>query len=141
MNRTIEVLGPARGPRMRGVSRLCAYNPIMVAEMTSQPFFIPAVIFAALSVPLVLGLVPPNRFFGVRTRRTLSSPDLWRRTNRVAGWAVLAASAVYLEVARARPYIRTAPDDLRVWLVHLAAFAGPLVAALYVAARYAKKPV
>jgi uncharacterized membrane protein len=107
--------------------------------MRSQPFFIPAVIFVVISVPLVLGIVPPNRIYGVRTRRSLSSPEVWRRTNRVAGWGVLAASVFYLEVTRSYPYIPAARDFYKVLLIHIAAWAGPLVAALVIAVRYSKK--
>lgn len=120
-------------------SRGWAHRPILVPAMTSQPFFIPAVIFIVLSVPLVLGLMPPNRFFGVRTRRTLALPKVWYRANRVAGWAVMAASAIYLEVARTYPYVATAPNNFQVFLVHLAAWVGPLVVALVLAAHSAKK--
>lgn len=111
----------------------------MMPAMTSQPFFIPAVIFAVLSVPLVLGLVPRNRFYGVRTRRTMSSPEVWLKANKVAGWAVLASSAIYLEVARAHPYVATARDDFNVFLIHLVAWAGTLAVAVFVAARVAGK--
>lgn len=111
----------------------------MVPAMASQPFSIPAVIFIVLSVPLVLGLMPPNRFYGVRTRRTLSSRAVWYRANRVAGWGVMAASAFYLEVTRSHPYVPAAPDFYKVFLLHLAAFVGPLVLALVLAARSARK--
>jgi hypothetical protein len=40
--------------------------------MSSQPFFVPAVIIFVVSLPLVLGLVPRNRIYGIRTRKTLS---------------------------------------------------------------------
>ena len=107
--------------------------------MVHQPFFIPAVIFIVLSVPLILGMVPPNPVYGVRTRRTLSSRSVWLRANRVAGWAVLMASVIYLEVARADPWARNAPDNFRVFLVHLAAWVLPLVGALVLASRSSKK--
>ena len=107
--------------------------------MTHQPFFIPAVIFVVLALPLVAGVVPPNRIYGVRTRVTLGSPAVWRRANRVAGVGVILASAVYLEVARIRPYSPAAPDDFGTFLLHLVAFAVPLVAALIFAARAAAR--
>jgi uncharacterized membrane protein len=34
----------------------------------------------------VFGKVTPNFFIGVRTPWTLASPEVWRRTNRMAGW-------------------------------------------------------
>jgi uncharacterized membrane protein len=96
----------------------------------SQPFFVPSVIFIVISIPLVLRLIPPNRFYGVRTRHTLASREGWYAANRFAGMILIVAGAVYLEVARLFPYTRGAPDDFRVWLIHLAAFVLPLAVVL-----------
>jgi hypothetical protein len=41
--------------------------------MNERPFLIPALLIAAAAVPLLLGLVPRNRLYGVRTPRTLSA--------------------------------------------------------------------
>jgi len=40
--------------------------------------------------------VPPNPYFGVRTRATLECPDTWRVANRVGGRAMMAAGALTL---------------------------------------------
>lgn len=40
-------------------------------------------------VPMALGLVPPNRLYGYRTRKTLSSEAVWYRANRAAGWSLV----------------------------------------------------
>ena len=47
-----------------------------------------------LSVPMILGQVPPNGAYGFRTPKTLSSPDIWYPANRAAGWFMLAAMVV-----------------------------------------------
>jgi uncharacterized membrane protein len=47
-----------------------------------------------LSAPLVLRLVPPNRLYGFRTRKTLSSPEIWYPANVFAGYALMLAAAV-----------------------------------------------
>ncbi len=99
--------------------------------MRSQPFFIPSVIFIVISVPIVLGMVPRNRIYGVRTRRTISSDEIWYPANRHGGIAIALASAVYLLVARIVPYHEGAPGDFGVFLVHLTAWVGPLVLALF----------
>jgi uncharacterized membrane protein len=52
-----------------------------------------AVIFI-LCIPLVLKLVPPNRLYGFRTRKTLSSPEIWYPANVFAGYALMLAAAV-----------------------------------------------
>jgi len=41
------------------------------------------------SVPLVLEKVPPNRYFGFRTKQTLNDATVWYRVNRTAGWSFL----------------------------------------------------
>ena len=106
--------------------------------MPEQPFAIPAVALFILAIPLVLGLIPRNRFYGMRTARTLSDERAWYAANRVAGIAVMAASAVYGAVAVVWPYDRSATDSFSTWAVHLAAFVVPIVVGLSVAARYAR---
>jgi len=58
----------------------------------SIPFLIACAVIAAVSVPLILRAVPPNRWYGFRTTRTLSNEKLWFRANHFAGWAFLAAA-------------------------------------------------
>jgi SdpI/YhfL family protein len=41
-----------------------------------------AVVFG---IPMALGLIPPNRFYGYRARTTLSSVHVWYRANCVFG--------------------------------------------------------
>ena len=51
------------------------------------------ILLAALSIPLILGHVPPNHWYGFRTSKTLSSAKLWRAANQYAGWCLLATGA------------------------------------------------
>lgn len=95
--------------------------------MFAQPFFIPAVIFLLISLPLIFGLIPPNRFYGVRTRETFANPEVWYRTNRVAGGAFVVSSLLYLLVAAFFPSNVAGQTDFGRWLVHLLVFAGSLV--------------
>lgn len=46
-------------------------------------------LLVAVSLPLVFGLVPLNRWYGYRTPRSMSSLAQWRRLNRIAGLAVI----------------------------------------------------
>jgi uncharacterized membrane protein len=48
--------------------------------------------------PMALGLVPPNQFCGFRTRKTLSSPEVWHPANRVCGWSLVIAGIVAIAV-------------------------------------------
>ena len=60
----------------------------------TTPFLAACVVIALLSVPLILKVVPPNRWYGIRTARTLSNNELWFSANRFAGWAFLMAASV-----------------------------------------------
>ena len=51
------------------------------------------ILLAALSIPLILGHVPPNHWNGFRTSKTLRSAKLWRAANHYAGWCLLATGA------------------------------------------------
>ena len=42
-----------------------------------------------VSVPLVLGKVPPNRWYGIRFPACYRSEENWYRINRVGGWIVI----------------------------------------------------
>ena len=54
---------------------------------------LPALTFA-LGIPLVLKLVPPNRFYGFRTTTSYSSADAWYQINFATGIALVAAGVV-----------------------------------------------
>jgi len=103
--------------------------------MSSQPFFVPAVIILVVSLPLILGLIPRNRVYGIRTRKALSDDRTWYSVNRFGGGMILAASVFYLIVALISPYSGAA---LLAWPLHLAGFAGPLLVSALVIARYAR---
>jgi len=45
-------------------------------------FAFAGLLLIVLSIPLLLGKVPPNWFYGVRTKKTLSSKDIWYKANK-----------------------------------------------------------
>jgi len=98
--------------------------------MLNQPFFIPAVLFVLLSLPLIFGLIPRQWAIGVRTPKTLSDDKTWFQANRFGGWVLMSASLVYLAIAWALPCLAPCGVNFTQWLVHLAAFGLPLLAAL-----------
>lgn len=51
------------------------------------------IVLAGISVPMILGLVPPNGVYGFRTAVTRSSPDVWYAANTFLGWGMLLAAA------------------------------------------------
>ena len=101
--------------------------------MREHPFLIPSVIFLLISIPLILGLVPPNRGYGIRTPKTMSEPRLWYSANRFGGWALLVSSLIYLALTLVSP---SAEKNFSVWLIHLVTFAIPLLASLILIRRF-----
>lgn len=107
--------------------------------MTSQPFAVPTLLFFIASVPLVFDFIPRNRFYGIRTALTLSDDKIWYAVNRVAAAAIMTGSLVYAVVAVILPYDKLARDNFKVFGIHLAAFAIPIVMGLLLARRTAKR--
>jgi hypothetical protein len=54
---------------------------VVIALMVLGGFFV-----SALGLPLALGKVRPNPWYGFRTPRTLSDERVWYPTNRITGW-------------------------------------------------------
>ena len=46
------------------------------------------------AIPLILGIVPPNPYYGWPARRSASRPELWAQVNRFLGWAVVVAVVI-----------------------------------------------
>jgi uncharacterized membrane protein len=53
-----------------------------------------ALVNIAVSIPLVMRKVRPNLFYGFRTRKTLSDPNIWYEANAVGGQALITASTI-----------------------------------------------
>jgi uncharacterized membrane protein len=64
------------------------------ADRYRSQLFASCILLAAISVPLILRLVPPNGTYGFRTRMTSSSPEIWYAANAFMGWALLVSSIV-----------------------------------------------
>jgi uncharacterized membrane protein len=48
-------------------------------------FSMVGVLYIGLGIPLLQGRIPPNRFYGSRTKKTLSDERIWYAVNRVTG--------------------------------------------------------
>lgn len=81
-----------------------------------------AVAVVGLAAPLRRGLVPPNRWYGVRTRRALSSEPHWYVLNRV-GARQLDWYALALAITGIAALFLRRPDGLGFW----ALLAAPVV--------------
>jgi uncharacterized membrane protein len=106
--------------------------------MTRQPFFVPAFLIFIAAIPLVLGRIPRNRVYGIRTLKTLSDERVWYRSNRFGGWAFLFSGMIYLLVATSYPTLGPMDANFSRWLLHLGAFALPLIVSVILTIRYTR---
>ena len=105
--------------------------------MDNSPFFIPSVILIIIAIPLVIGRIPRNRFYGVRTCKTLSDDGTWYAANRFGGWLFIASSLIYLGIAFSVPY-STDSTSLN-WWAHITGLLLPLAISIFVIHLYTKK--
>jgi uncharacterized membrane protein len=60
-------------------------------------FVISGLVLAAVSVPLILGRIPPNGLYGFRVRKTMEHPEIWYPVNTFGGkWLLLASLVLVL---------------------------------------------
>lgn len=55
-----------------------------------------ALLNIGVSIPLVLGKVPPNKLYGFRTRKTLGNRDIWYQANYTGGQNMIIATLIAL---------------------------------------------
>lgn len=69
--------------------------PLVAPEIALLSVYLAVGILVSLiGLPLYFGKVPPNRFYGFRTQRTLRDPEAWYPVNRIAGgWLVVTGAA------------------------------------------------
>jgi len=95
-------------------------------------FLVPCGVIAALSIPLMLNLVPPNNIYGFRTEQTLSNSGLWFRANRFAGCALFLAAATSAAILVSYPEYSSG-------LAGLAVFVTPVFIALATSFAYVRR--
>jgi uncharacterized membrane protein len=67
---------------------------MMSITATSLMFGLVGLLFIGLSIPLMQGRVPPNRYYGFRTAKTLSDAKIWYEVNRISGNDLFLGGAV-----------------------------------------------
>ncbi len=69
----------------------------------------------SLSVPLILRKVPPNPFYGLRTKATFSSHRVWYAANRIARIWLAIAGIVWLGAGLLSPTLVGSQQDALPW--------------------------
>jgi uncharacterized membrane protein len=107
--------------------------------MTTQPFLIPSILILIASIPLVIGIVPRNRVYGIRTCKTLSDDSIWYPANKFGGWALIISCLFYLLLSALMPYNKTQQDTFSIWTIHFIGFLLPLIAGIVITLLYVRK--
>ena len=78
------------------------------------------------AIPLMLGIVPPNPYYGWPTRSSRSKPELWTQVNKFLGRAVVVAVviAVFLLMYYNGTWLRSAFVQLLFVIVVIGIVAG-----------------
>ena len=63
-----------------------------------------SLLMIGLAVPLILGRIKPNHWYGLRIPLTLNNPGIWYPANRYAGWLLLIYGLVLLVVSLVLPF-------------------------------------
>jgi hypothetical protein len=66
----------------------------MTVTLASLLFGLVGVLFVGLSIPLIGNRIPPNPYYGFRTRKTLSDPKIWYEVNHIQGNDLFVAGAL-----------------------------------------------
>jgi hypothetical protein len=104
-------------------------QPPMTNEQLRARMIASDVVFAVISLPLILRLVPPNGIYGFRTRATLSSRAAWYSANAFHGWALLGAAVIGATV------LIVLPGTSKRWTLW-SAFVVPVACAIAVSLAY-----
>lgn len=82
-----------------------------------------SIVLVVVSVPLILGVVPPNDIYGFRIAATLSNRAIWYPANAFMGWALSIAAVISAIL------MLTLPATVKRWRL-LAAYWLPLAGAI-----------
>jgi uncharacterized membrane protein len=107
--------------------------------MLEQPFIIPSIIFIIAALPTLVGIIPRNKFYGIRTIKTLAEDRIWYKANKFFSILLIICSIIYFVTAVIFPYSRYTADNFSVWLIHLCAFIFPLLLSFIVTNRFIRR--
>ena len=95
-------------------------------------------LLAGLSVPLLLGKIPPNGWYGFRVPSTLYNADLWYKVNRYMARWLLLSGIITVAGAVALYLVPGLSVDAYAWLC-LIVFAVPFAIGVVLSFRYLRR--
>jgi hypothetical protein len=80
-------------------------------------FVFSGILLMALSVPMILGKIPPNGWYGFRVKKTMENPEIWYPVNAYSGKWLLAISLVMILAAVGFYSIPGVPVDFYAYII------------------------
>ena len=96
-------------------------------------------VLSLISLPLILGKIGPNPWYGLRVRKTLDDPRVWYLANRYASWWLLATGALLIVAAPGVYVLFPAFDIATYGLVCLGIVVAGLIVSLVQSIRYLRR--
>ena len=80
-------------------------------------FLLSGLLLAAISIPMIMGKIPPNGLYGFRVKKTMENPEIWYPVNAYSGKWLLAAGLVQALAAVIAYYIPGISLDIYAYIV------------------------
>jgi len=80
-------------------------------------FLFSGLLLAALSIPMIMGKIPPNGLYGFRVKKTMDNPEIWYTVNVYSEKWLLAASLMQALAAVVAFYIPGITLDVYAYIV------------------------
>lgn len=116
----------------------CREINVEAKQILAAYYAVGSLVVLVLAVPLYLGRVPRNAWYGMRIPKTMASDHAWYLANRYLGRMLLRAGSCALlgslALMQAAPYLSM---DALAWL-GLAVTVGPLAAAILASLLYTR---
>jgi hypothetical protein len=98
-------------------------------------FLFSGLLLAVLSVPMIMGKIPPNGLYGFRVKKTMENPEIWYPINAYSGKWLLATGLVQSLAASTIYFIPGISIDAYAYAV-LVVWLGIFAVALIASIRY-----
>jgi uncharacterized membrane protein len=112
---------------------------VMKARTSMNIGIIIGLVIIGVSIPLIFNKVKPNPWYGFRTPKTLSSPDIWYKANRYMGKDMFVAGIVITTVYILLPIIRPQLTLIQGLILFYLMLTVPVAIAIIRGLRYLKK--
>jgi len=102
-------------------------------------FLLTGISFIGISIPLILQKIPPNQWYGWRTKKSLSNKEIWYEINRYGGKDLFAAGLVASVGALVLLIFRTELSESAISCSGLVLLLVPLAIVVFRGFRYERK--